>query len=195
MKVLKYILFLIIALVLVFFAVGLFTPSVHYGHEISVDKPVKEAWAVAQDEAKYDQWLAGFQSIELLSGEKGKVGSKYKVVVKPGEGQEEFEMIETVVSMKEFDHVSMDFASDFMDFKQTMSFAEVDGKTKIKTDSEVLGKGIVSRSMFAIMQKLGGAFTKQEAKNIDALKRVIEENTTDYYPEPSVIEEELSAPE
>ena len=48
---------------------------------------MNEAWAVHQDESKLGQWLAGFKSIDLISGEVGTVGSKYKVVVNPGEGQ------------------------------------------------------------------------------------------------------------
>ena len=65
---------------------------------------------------------------------------------------------------------------------QTTSFEEKDGTTKITTDSKVIGKSILSRAMFAIMEKLGGSFTAQEAENIENLKKVIEENTTDYYP-------------
>jgi hypothetical protein len=77
----------------------------------------------------------------------------------------------------------MKFDSDFMDFDQTMTFSESNGATIIKTDSKVLGKNIMSRSMFAIMEMVAGAFTKQEASNIDALKKLIEENNTDYFPE------------
>jgi hypothetical protein len=183
MKILKYILFTIAGLIVLFFTIGLLKPSVSYGHEVEVNKPIKEAWAVSQDESKYSQWLDGFTSIDLISGEKGKLGSKYKVVVNPGEGQDAFEMIETVVSVKEFDHVSMEFDSEFMDFEQTMTFSEANGGSKIKTDSKVIGKGIMSKSMFAVMEILVGGFTKQEARNIDALKKVIEENDTDYYPE------------
>jgi hypothetical protein len=43
---------------------------------------------------------------------------------------------------------------------------------------------------------LGGAFKKQEVKNIEALKMVIEENPTDYYPiqneDEVVLEEEVA---
>jgi hypothetical protein len=170
-------------------------PSVSYGHEITVNKPIKEAWAVSQDDSKYDQWLDGFKSIDLISGDKGTVGSKYKVVVSPGEGQPDFEMIETIASIEEFDHVKLDFDSDFMDFEQTISFKETDGMTTVTTDSKVIGKNIMSRSMFAIMELLGGTFTAQETKNIDALKKVMEENTTDYYPVPDAIETEANSPE
>ena len=38
----------------------------------------------------------------------------------------------------------------------------------------------MGRSMFALMHMLG-MFEAQEAKNMEALKKLIEENTTDYY--------------
>ena len=195
MTILKNLLFLIIGLVLICLAIGFVNPSVQYGHEITVNKSVEEAWAVSQDESKYGEWLEGFKSMELISGEKFKEGSKYKIIVDPGEGQPEFEMTETLVSIKEFDHVEMSFDSEMMDFHQIMTFAENDGKTTVKTDSKVIGKSIVTRSMFALMEMFGDAFQTQEAKNIEALKKVIEENTTDYYPEPEVMEEEVEATE
>ena len=184
MKIVKYLLFALLAIFAFFLLTGLLKSSVSYGHTVTVDKPVKEAWAVSQDESKYAQWLDGFQSMELIEGEYGKVGSKYKIIVNPGEGQEDFEMIETLISKEDFDHVEMHFVSDMMDFEQTMTFEETEGKTTISTDSKVMGKGIMMRSMFATMEMLGGSFTAQEAKNIEALKKVIEENTTDYYPAP-----------
>ena len=163
-----------------FLIIGFIKPSVNYGHEITVNKPIKEAWAVQQDETKLGQWLEGFKSIDLISGEKGAVGSKYKVVVNPGEGQPDFEMTETIVSKKEYDHMKLSFDSDMMLFDQTTTFTEANGKTTIKTDSKVKGKGMMMRSMFALMETLGGSFQAQEIKNIEALKKVIEENTTNY---------------
>ena len=189
MKILKYILYAILILIVLFFGMGLLNKSVSYGHEIRVDKSIEEAWAVTQDADKYDQWLEGFQSMELIEGEYMQEGSKYKVIVNPGEGQPEFEMTETVVDVEEFDHVTMHFDSEFMDFEQTISFAEVDGQTSVKTDSKVFGKGLMTRSMFAVMEMLGGAFTTQEVKNIENLKKVIQENTKDYYPEPAQMTE------
>jgi hypothetical protein len=195
MKILKYILLVIIGLVVLFIAVGLLKPTVNYGHEITVDKSVKEAWAVSQDESKYGQWLAGFKSIDLISGEQGAVGSKYKVVVNPGDGQSDFEMIETVKSMKEFEHVDLHFDSDMMDFDQRILYSENNGKTSVKTESTVSGKGIMMRSMFALMEMFTGSFQAQEEKNIEALKKLINENSTDYYPAPREILDEVSTPE
>ena len=193
MKILKYILYGIILLVLLFLSFGLFNPSVSYGHEIKVDKPLNETWAVTQDETKYPEWLEGFQSMELISGERMEEGSQYKIIVNPGEGQPDFEMIETLKAIKEFEFVDMHFVSDFMDFEQKMFFSEVDGKTSVRSDSKVIGKNIFTKSMFSIMETFGGSFQKQEAKNMEALKKVIEKNTTDYFPAPDVeTEEEVS---
>lgn len=182
MKFLKYLFFLILGFILIFFAFGIFKPSVSYGHEVTVNKPLKESWAVFQDHTKYGQWLQGFQSIDLISGKHNEVGSKYKVVVDPGQDQPLFEMIETLESKQDFDHVTLSFDSDMMQFDQTTTHSFADGKTTIKTDSKVTGKGIVMKSMFAIMSTFGNSFQVQEEKNIEALKTVIENNTTDYYP-------------
>lgn len=192
MKFLKYLLITIVVLVLAFFAIGMIHPEVEYGSEIVVSKSLEEAWAVSEDASKYHLWLDGFKSMELIEGEYGEVGSKYKIIVNPGEGQEDFEMTETVISRVEFDHVNMHFDSEMMDFEQTITFSETDEGVSIKTASKVIGKGAMMRSMFALMEKMGGAFTSQEAKNQNALKKVIEENTTDYFPVEEVIESEGS---
>ena len=184
MKIIKYFLYAILFLVVVFFAIGLLKPSISYGHEITVNKSVKEAWAVASDETKYGEWLKGYISSELLSGDEQAVGSKYKVIVNPGEGQDNFEMTQSITDMKEFEWVKMNFDSDFMEMDQTITYDEKDGKTTVTSDNVVRGKGIMGRAMFAIMEMLGGAFTKQETMNMEGLKKVIEANTTDYYPAP-----------
>ena len=186
MKILKYVLYAILALIVLYLLLGFIKPEVGYGAEIVVDKPVEEAWAVSQDETKYPEWLEGFKSMELLSGEKFQEGSTYKIIVNPGDGQQDFEMIETLKSIKENVSIEMEFDADGMNFYQTMSFNEADGKTTIKTDSKVVGKGMMMRSMFAMMEMFGGGFTKQEVKNMEALKKLINENTTDYFPEPEV---------
>lgn len=182
MKILKYLLFLVLGLVLAFLAAGFLKPSINYGHTITVNKPLQEAWAVHQDASKFNQWLKGFKSIDLISGNQDEIGSTYKVVVNPGEGQSDFEMIETLLARKEFDHVKMHFDSEIMTFEQTTSFAEKDGKTTISTDSKGSGKGMLMRSTFALMELFTGTFKAQEVENIENLKKVIEQNTTDYYP-------------
>ena len=47
------------------------------------------------------------------------------------------------------------------------------------------------RSMFTSMEMLSGAFQGQAENNVEALKKLIEENTTDDYPEAKEIENEV----
>ncbi len=176
MRALKYILIGILILFLVFLSFGLFNKSISYGSRIEVNKPIEAVWAVSQDASQYDQWLAGFQSMEHLSGDYMKPGSTYKIIVVPQEGAKPFEMIETLNAIKTNDHVDMSFASEMMDFEQVMKFKETDSGTVITTESEVIGKGIMNRAMFAMMEVLGGSFTKQEQANMDALKALIEKS-------------------
>jgi len=180
MKFLKVLIALLLLILTIFLAMGLLRPTINYGHEIVVDKPLAEAWSVQQDESKFNQWLKGFKSIEHLSGEPGAVGSKYKIVVSPGDGQPDFIMTETVKSIQENDHISLNMDSEMMVFDQKTSFEDLGGKTKIKTESSVKGKGIMMRSMFAMMDLLSSSFEKQEIENIENLKEVINSNTTQY---------------
>ncbi len=82
-----------------------------------------------------------------------------------------------------------------MTFEQTIHHSENDGKATVRTESQVSGKGMLMRSMFAIMDMFAGSFQTQEEKNIEALKKVIEENETDYYPAPVEIKEEVNVQE
>ena len=84
--------------------------------------------------------------------------------------------------------MTLNMDSDMMVFDQTTYFSERNGKTVIKTDSKVNGKGMMMRSMFALMS-MGGMFQQKEVENIERLKTVIESNTTDYFPAPELVEE------
>lgn len=185
MKILKTIATILLVLIILFFLVGLFKSEVNYGHTIEVNKPLKEAWAVSQDDSKFDQWLKGFKSIELLSGQKNVAGSTYKVIVNPGNGQPDFEMIETLESIKEFEKVRLLFDSDVMDFDQTILFSETNSGSKIQTVSIVKGKNPITKSVFALMEMFTNTFQKQETENIENLKTLIENNTTNYYAVPA----------
>jgi carbon monoxide dehydrogenase subunit G len=186
MKFLKYFFLVAATLLILFFVMGLIKPSVDYGHTIQVDKPIKEAWAVVEDPSKLSLWLDGFVSETLISGEANQVGAKYKVVVKPSTEEDAFEMIETITSRTEFEHIDMHFESDFGTFDQKMTFAEKEGGTEIKTESVVKGKNLAMSAMMGWMETLTGSFKDKEVENIEKLKNVINQNETNYYSNDSV---------
>jgi len=186
MKYLKYLLGIIALLVVLFIGKGFLTPSISYTSEITVDKPLKEAWAVMNDESKISQWLKGITNIEHVSGEKGAVGAVTKYTFTDS-GQESI-ILETIKSIRPNEQVTMDFEMEgvmTMDYK--VDFMEKDGKTHIKSSTTTKGDGMIMQSMVSFMT---GSMQVQEDENMGNLKRLIEENTTDYFPAP-VVEDNL----
>ena len=181
MKYLKYVLGTLAALIIGFILIGIIKPTVDYECEIMVDKPLAEAWAVAQDPEKMADWLAGFQRVEHISGTPGAVGSVSNVHFDT-DGQE-MSIRETITEIVPNESIAMLFESDFMNMDYDMALSAVDGKTRISTSTSAVGNNILSKSLMALM---GGSLKGQEDTNLVNLKNTIEQNQKDYFP---VIEE------
>ena len=182
MKYLKYVLGIIALLGVLFIAKGFLTPSISYTSEIVVNKQAKEAWAVMNDESKTSQWLKGIKKQEHISGEKGKVGGVTKYTFE--ENGEESIMEETIKALRPNEHIAMDFVMEgVMEMDYKMDSSEKNGKTHIKSSTTVKGIGLFMRSMVSFMT---GTMQAQEDENMNNLKKLIEANTTDYFPVPVV---------
>ena len=72
-----------------------------------------------------------------------------------------------------------------------VDFSTKDGKTHIKSSTVTKGNGLFMRSMLSFMH---GGMQSQEDENMANLKKLIEENTTDYFPAP-VVEEMMEVKE
>lgn len=176
MKYLKYILGLIAILVIGFFLMGIIKPELSYDCEIIVDKPAAESWALVQDEERMSEWLPGFQKIEHLSGTPGTVGA-VSLVYFDNDGQQ-MSIRETITEIVPDKSISMTFEDDFMNMDYKMSLTSIDGKTKINSSTTAVGNGTISKSIMALM---GGSIKAQEDTNLVNLKKVIEQNTKDYF--------------
>lgn len=177
MKYLKYLLYLIIVLALVFFGKGLLTPSVYYESEVIINKSAKESWAVMSDESNLSKWIKGIKKIELISGTNNTVGAVSKIYIE--ENGEEMVMEETVTALKLNEHLAMSFTMDFMNMDYEIFLKEENGKTIINSKSTTVGNGIFAKSMISFMTS---AMKTQEDKNLINLKKLVEENTTNYFP-------------
>lgn len=180
MKYLKWILGILLLLLILFLVNGLLNPSFSYDSEITVDKSIEESYAVMNDESKTSQWLKGIINMEHVSGQKGEVGAVTKYTFSEN-GQESI-IVETLKEIRPNEYVAMDFEMEgAMDMAYEIMFSEESGKAKIKSKTKVIGKNIFMKSMFSLMK---GTMVAQENENLKNLKKVIEENTTDYFPEP-----------
>lgn len=178
MKILRIILLLIVLLAIIFFGRGLLTPNFSYESEITVEKPIKEAWAVMNDESKLSEWMSDIKSAEHVGGEKGKVGQVTKYTF--SQNGQESEIIETVKEIRPNEYIAMDFnMAGAMTMNYSVNFSEKDGKTHIKSATTNTGEGIFMKSMLSFMQ---GGMKTQEDTNMGKLKKLINENQTDYFP-------------
>lgn len=176
MKYFKFFAIFCAALLVFFIAKGFITPSITYGSEIIVDKPIAEVWGVMNDESKVSLWLEGMTKMEHIGGEKGKVGQVTQYTYNQ-DGQESI-IVETMKSIKKEDHVAMDFVmEDVMTMDYRMDLSTKDGKTIVNSATTTKGIGMLMRSMISFM---GGSMQKQEDLNMSRLKKVIEENVTQY---------------
>lgn len=180
MKYLKYIIGIIALLILLFIGKGFLSPSISYNSEVLVDKPIKEAWAVMSDESKISQWLKGITNVEYVSGEKGTAGAVTRYTFNQ-DGQEST-VLETIKSIKPNEQITMDFEMEgVMNMDYKVDFTDKGGKTHIKSSTTTTGEGMFMRSMVSFMTS---AMQTQEDENMNNLKKVIEENTTDYFHTP-----------
>lgn len=182
MKYLKIFLGIIAFLALIFIASGFLKPTISYSSEIIVDKPAEEAWAVMNDESKTSQWLDGIKKQEHISGEKGTIGAVTKYTF--DENGDESIIMETITALRPNEHISMDFVMEgAMEMDYKMDATAKDGKTHIKSTTIAKGTGWFMRSMLSFMTSTMQA---QEDKNMNNLKKLIDSNTTAYFPAPIV---------
>jgi uncharacterized membrane protein len=169
MKFLKYLIYIIGSLVILFFAIGVINPSVKYNHEVIVNSPLETSWEVFTDESKMDQWVPNFKSIELVSGRKNAVGSKYKLVVE--DGGELYELTETITAFSDKSMITIVLENEQLTNEVESIFLEVNGRTRIQTKVNITGKDLLMKSSLFLMK---GQFVEQSENSYHKLKSLIE---------------------
>lgn len=66
-----------------------------YRCSVLINKPIDEVVKLWEDESNFHQWQDGFQSIELISGEKNKEGAVSHILIQ--QGKMKIELKETVL--------------------------------------------------------------------------------------------------
>lgn len=144
MKAIKIILGIIIVLSLIFFSTGLIVKEITYTTTVTVDKPLKDTFAIFNDTTNLRHWIPELKSIESLEEKPGKVGSRYKMVVTDGSG-EEIIMEEKVLAYIENEKVTLYFDAQGMLKTDDYTFTSKGDKTIItnnstcKSDSYIFG--------------------------------------------------------
>ena len=160
-----------------FAVIGVIMPSVEYGVTVHATKDPQTVWKVMSDQSLMGEWIEGFKSIELTSGERYAEGSTNTIVIEQ-EG-EEFVIYETVTVVKEAEQLSMNIENDVLTtVVDIMLEPGPDGGTKITTHNVATGKSWFFRSLFPLMK---GSFQDEEAKHYNALAELSERSDLDIF--------------
>lgn len=154
---------------LAFFVPGLLWPTLEYESRVAVDLPRDRVWEKFNDESKMSEWLTGLQSIELIEGERGKPGSRYKLIIE-NEG-ERVEILETMKEIRPPGLYSFTLEAEPLVNEVTVTFNEADGKTEIVQKEAVTGKTLVWRSLFYWLQS---TFQRNSKQNLINFKQYAE---------------------
>lgn len=144
MKAIKIILGIIIVLSLVFFGTGLVVKEINYETKIEVDKPVEEVFAIFNDEKNLKHWIPQLKSIDPIDEKVGVTGSRYKMVVVDGNGND-ITMEEKILAYVENEKLTLYFDAQGMLKTDDYTFASNGAKTIItnrsncKSDSYIFG--------------------------------------------------------
>ena len=169
MKILKFLIYLIGTLVIIFFAIGVINPSVKYSHNITIEAPMDKTWAVFSDETQMQHWIPNFKSIELVSGKKNALGSKYRMVVE--DGGEDYELVETIIAWEKHYKFGMQIENDVLVNEVESIFTHINGRTKINTTVDIKGKDLLMKSSLFLMK---GHFEEQSDESYEKLKSLVE---------------------
>jgi uncharacterized protein YndB with AHSA1/START domain len=183
MKVVKIILAILILIVAIFFGNGLITPSVDYKCSVEIDKSIEETWAVMGDESRMSEWLKGYIKSETVSGDPFSIGAVSNIYF--NENGQEMVIQETITKIVPLQKLAMKYSAEFMDMNYEMTTEFKDGKTHLNTISSSVGNGLFAKS---IMSFMGSALEKQEIENLSNLKKVVEQNTKNYFPQPAAVD-------
>lgn len=171
MKILKTLLVIVLLLFLIIFVASFLTPSEYKTNvSVQVNAGLEKSFYVFNDENNMQEWLAGFVSIEKQSGEKGQVGSTYKVVMQ--DDGREIEMIETITSFKENEYFSFVIENDDVFTSVDISFIALD-----TAQTEIVAKSLfIPKAMFvkALMPFFEGGMKVRQQNNYNNLKALIE---------------------
>jgi len=144
MKAIKIILGIIITLTVVFFATGLLVKEINYEAKVEINKPLKEVFALFNDDDSLKKWVPDIKSIEVLEEKPGIIGSRYRMVVVDGNGND-ITMEEKVLAYIENEKVTLYFDAQGMLKTDDYTFTSDGSKTIItnrstcKSDSYIFG--------------------------------------------------------
>ena len=143
-----------------------------YSLEIQVNQPIDKVIELFGNPGYLKHWQPGLQSVEHISGEPGRPGSKTKLRYLMG--KREVEMIETITARDLPKEFSATFeTSGVLNIQKNLFRAMGADRTKWISDNEFQFSNLPMKLMGWLMP---GAFKKQSKIYLDAFKKFAEDH-------------------
>lgn len=142
-----------------------------YKCTVDINSPMDKVVSLWEDEGLFKNWQDGFQSITLLEGEKGAIGSKSRILLQ--DGKRKMELIETIISNDLPNEKKGLYEHIHMTNTQTTKFEELSENTTRYTSEVEYTKfnGFMPKMMAKLFP---GMFKKQSQKWMDQFKQFAE---------------------
>ncbi len=168
MKALRIILIGITGIVLVFLSIGLLFPSYEYRSFIVVKASPEKCWTIYHDTKKMSEWMEGFESLTLKSGEPLSPGSTYEIIVT--DDGHRMVMNEKAIEVSPPTKISYQLNNDVLKSEFSFSF-EGTTSTTITSKYKITGNNILWRSILFLSKSY---MTNAAQEQLEGLKKVIE---------------------
>jgi uncharacterized membrane protein len=172
MKTIKIILGIITAIVVIFFATGLFVKETNYLTQITVNKPIEEVFEIFSNSENIKKWIPEIKTFEVINENLGKTGSSYKIVIE-SQGQE-IVMTQKVIAYVKNKKITLFFDAENMLKRDDYIFTKKGRNTMITLNTSCQSESFLMACVFPYFK---GTFQEQDQTYLDNFKIFIENNT------------------
>ena len=129
-KSVKFLLYLLIILLLVFVLPGIFTGKIHFKTKTEIKKPLSSVFVTIGDPARLAHWMTGFEEIEHLKGMPFCEGSSYRLTMNLN--GKRFKVIEEIEKVTWKKHLVVKMRTEKSDMLADLYFFYLDNRTVIE---------------------------------------------------------------
>jgi uncharacterized protein YndB with AHSA1/START domain len=151
-KVLKGIIAFSLIAGILFLSLGIGSGKHEIVTEIEISAPVETVFNYALDESSAKDWISGFKSIKLISGENHQPGSKYELIVE--ENGKEIKILETVTEFIPNKKYAFDAQNEMMTGNIELIFEPSEKGTLLTEIHRFEVKGFVSKAMTKLAKSM-----------------------------------------
>lgn len=155
----------------VFILLGVFFSDFEYRNSVVVKASPERCWNVFHDPSSMNDWMPGFKSLTLKSGEHLQKGSVYEVVIT--DNGETMVMKETITDIEPGQSVSYKLTNDVLTSDYRFTFSPLsDNQTRIESHYAVTGKNLLWRSVLFLSKSMIRQSTQEQ---LEGVKKIAEQ--------------------